>query len=306
MLQFDGDTIEAALAAAANVLGPNVQVAEARKVRKGGVGGFFTQERYEIDAFAGGDVGAGAPAAAMRAQAERPRSLDQAFDQLLADVEATEMPKSPTTDPTGLSQRARSAPAQTSPDQGWANSLNDFLAEDPSVVALKGRHFASPGEKPTFVAADARTETAHTPAAIAQAYVDEPVAPRADPTALVAPDAEARVRRARMAGGEPAWSAEALFAMGVPKVICDAVAAACAITDLEWMAALEAAIIAKTPPTARSNELLCTLGQGRKAAVAMLRAGVAGIPPGILYIDGNEVVATPTELALAVRGLLPR
>ena len=136
--------------------------------------------------------------------------------------------------------------------------------------------------------------------------VEEPVAPKTDPTTLVAPDADARVRRARLTGGEPAWSEEALFAMGVPKVICDAVAAACAVSDLEWMAALEGAIVAKTPPTARSNELLCTLGQGRKAAVAMLRAGVAGIPPGILYIDGNEVVATPTELALAVRSLLPR
>lgn len=290
-LQFDGDTIEAALAAAANVLGPNVQVAEARKVRKGGVGGFFAQERYEIDAFAG-DAPVNTPAAtpAMpRAAMPRAASIEDAFDQLLAEVEATEMPKSPAT------------------NTNWAASLEEFLAEeDPSKVQLKGRHFAAPGEKPSFVAADARTETAATPAAIAAAFVEEPVAPRTDPTALVAPDADARVRRARLSGGEPAWSADALFAMGVPKVICDQVAAACAITDLEWMAALEAAIIAKTPPTAKSNELLCTLGQGPKAAIAMLRAGVAGIPPGILYIDGNEVVATPTELALAVRALLPR
>jgi len=64
--------------------------------------------------------------------------------------------------------------------------------------------------------------TATTPSSIAAAYVDEPAAPKTDPTALVAPDADARVRRARLGGGEPAWSEEALFAMGVPKVICDA------------------------------------------------------------------------------------
>lgn len=284
-LQFDGDTIEAALAAAAKVLGPNVQVAEARKVRKGGVGGFFTQERFEIDAFEGD---AASPPPQERMATPRPRSLDQAFDQLLAEIEETEMPQAPAT------------------NTHWTNSLDSFLDEDASAAPLVGRHFAAPGEKPNAVAADARTVTATTPSSIAAAFVDEPVAPKTDPTALVAPDAEARVRRARMGGGEPAWSEEALFAMGVPKVICDAVANACAITDLEWMAALEAAIIAKTPPTAKSNELLCTLGQGRKAAIAMLRAGVAGIPPGILYIDGNEVVATPTELALAVRALLPR
>ncbi len=292
-LQFDGDTIEAALAAAAKVLGPNVQVAEARKVRKGGVGGFFTQERFEIDAFEGEvaepDFARNSTEGSVPMRAKsKPRSLDQAFDQLLAEIEETEMPQAPAT------------------NTHWTSSLDSFLDEDASAAPLVGRHFAAPGEKPNAVAADARTVTATTPSSIAAAFVDEPVAPKTDPTALVAPDADARVRRARMGGGEPAWSEEALFAMGVPKVICDAVANACAITDLEWMAALEAAIIAKTPPTAKSNELLCTLGQGRKAAIAMLRAGVAGIPPGILYIDGNEVVATPTELALAVRALLPR
>ena len=261
-----------------------MQVAEARKVRKGGVGGFFTQERFEIDAFAAEQA---ANAAAPKPVAPKPRTLDQAFDQLLAEIEETEIPQAPAT------------------NTHWTNSLDQFLDDDASAAPLVGRHFAPPGEKPNAVAADARTETAHTPTSIATAYVDEPVAPKTDPTTLVS-EGDARVRRARLGGGEPNWNADALFAMGVPKVICDAVAAACAVTDLEWMAALEAAIIAKTPPTAKSNELLCTLGQGRKAAIAMLRAGVAGIPPGILYIDGNEVVATPTELALAVRALLPR
>lgn len=286
MLQFDGDTIEAALAQAARVLGPNVQVAEARKVRKGGVGGFFTQERFEIDAFAA-EIAA-SPAEPVTPPAPRPRTLDQAFDQLLAEIEETEIPQAPET------------------NTHWANSLNQFLEDEAAAAPLVGRHFARPGETPNAVAADARPRPATTPAAVADAYVEEPVAPKADPTVLVTPEADARVRRARLGGGEPNWSDEALFAMGVPRVICDAVAAACAVTDLEWMAALEAAIIAHTPRTARSNELLCTLGQGHKAAIAMLRAGVAGIPPGILYIDGNEVVATPTELALAVRSLLPR
>ena len=82
--QFDGESIEAALAAAADTLGPNVQVAEARKVRKGGVLGFFAQERYEIEAFAA--EGHFTPAT------PRPRSLEQAFDTLLAEVEAAEAP----------------------------------------------------------------------------------------------------------------------------------------------------------------------------------------------------------------------
>lgn len=267
--QFDGKSIEAALAAAAGTLGPNVQVAEARKVRKGGVLGFFAHERYEVEAFTTEPAPAPAPAPAAAPAASppvaAPRTIEAAFDTLLAEVEAAEEVGIP----------------PLKPEPSWVNSLSEFLSEEATAALppLEGRHFAKP----------ANPDIQHTAA-----------------TTLISDGDEARIRRARVAGGEPEWSAEALFMLGVPKLICEHVEAANATTDLEWMNALEAAIEALTPPTARSTDLICSLGQGRVAAVAILRAAIAGIPPGILYIDGVEVVASPTELALAVRSCLPR
>lgn len=257
--QFDGKSIEAALAAAAGSLGPNVQVAEARKVRKGGVLGFFAQERYEVEAFAQPD--------------EKP-TIEAAFDALLEEVERAETPTAPV---------ASSVQPPLKPEASWVDSLSDFLSEElpkeGSLPPLQGRHFANP-----------------TPPAVKHTAA----------TTLINEGDEARVRRARTSGGEPEWSAENLFMLGVPKLICEHVETAGATTDLEWMNALEIAIEQLTPPTAKSNDLICSLGQGRNAAVAMLRAAIAGIPPGILYIDGVEVVASPTELALAIRSCLPR
>jgi hypothetical protein len=247
--QFEGATIEAALAEAARVLGPNVQVAEARKIRKGGVGGFFAQERYEVDAF----VAQGAT------RASKPRSMDDAFDSLLADAEGRE-----------LVEAARQ-PAAAPVDNAWAKSLNDFLAEDEAPAAAApaptGKHYAK--------------------------LAPEPVE-------------EARVKRARAAGGEPVWSTDNLLALGVPQKICDHIDTVWPTTDGEWTNALEQAIRKFSPHPARSTDIMCTLGQGRKSAIPILQASMIGIPPGIIYIDGVELVATPNELALAVRALLPR
>ena len=255
--QFEGATIEAALAEAARVLGPNVQVTEARKIRKGGVGGFFAQERFEVDAF----VTEGAT------RASKPRSMDEAFDSLLAEAEGRE-----------LVAQATATPARA--DNAWAQSLNDFLAED-----------KEPG--PERVAPEA-------PAA--------PVAPTGRHYAKLEPEvaAEPRVKRARVAGGEPVWSRANLLALGVPEKICAHMDNVMPLTDGEWMNALEHAIRKLSPAPARSTEIMCTLGQGRQSAIPMLQAAMIGIPPGIIYVDGVELVATATELALAVRALLPR
>jgi hypothetical protein len=273
--QFEGATIEAALAEAARVLGPNVQVAEARKVRKGGVGGFFAQERYEVDAF----IAEGATAAS------KPRSMDDAFDSLLAEAEGRELIEA--------ARPRAAAPA----DNAWAKSLNDFLSEDaPAATATV--------PTPELVAREALTERPTQP--VAQ---EAPApAPTGKHFAQLAPaaSAEARVKRARAAGGEPVWSTDNLLALGVPQKICDHIDTVWPTTDGEWMNALEQAIRKFSPSPARSTDIMCTLGQGRQSAIPILQASMIGIPPGIIYIDGVQHVATPTELALAVRALLPR
>lgn len=283
--QFDGSSIEAALSAAAQHLGPNVQVAEARKVRKGGVLGFFAQERFEVDAFA--QHGATA--------ASRPRSMDEALEALVDDVERGDVPPA-TRNPTGTKSVYKNSGMV---ENEWMSSLNDFLASEREKAlhigeAPRGRHFAQPGEMPTAVAE------------AAQPVVQQIVAPEVNVTTLINGDADSRLRRARLAGGEPSWSTEALRKMGIPEPICELLDRMWPTTDVEWLACLEDAIKRCVPAPARSTDMLCTLGQGRLAAVAILQAGVAGIAPGIIYIEGAELVATPAELAMCVRACLPR
>lgn len=45
---FDGDTLEAALARVTEACGPGARIAQAEKVRTGGIAGFFARERYEV------------------------------------------------------------------------------------------------------------------------------------------------------------------------------------------------------------------------------------------------------------------
>jgi len=46
--QFDGPTLESALAKVRNELGANARITGAEKVRQGGIGGFFSRERVEV------------------------------------------------------------------------------------------------------------------------------------------------------------------------------------------------------------------------------------------------------------------
>ena len=46
--QFDGPTLEAALAKVRKELGADARITGAEKVRQGGIGGFFSRERVEV------------------------------------------------------------------------------------------------------------------------------------------------------------------------------------------------------------------------------------------------------------------
>jgi hypothetical protein len=48
MQSFDGETLEAALARVTEECGPGARIAQAEKVRTGGIAGFFARERYEV------------------------------------------------------------------------------------------------------------------------------------------------------------------------------------------------------------------------------------------------------------------
>lgn len=336
--RFDGDSIEAALEAAASTLGPDVVVTEARRIRHGGVMGFFARERYVVEAEAPIAEPVAVPVTVVPQAAVLPTAVlppaampaappetnvDLAFQALVDDIERREAATAvlapppppaaiPTAMPAPVTQStlppldtigpppAEAAPRPVAPPPAVAQPLpvatpaGKHAAEDDADAWVAGLH--------RFVA----DEEAASPTTFEEIDEEADDIDEIDPLMAAETEPEPRMRRARVRGGDPAWNVRALRALGVPGAICKRLDGLSAGSDLEWTMALEQAIEAEIPPPARATDLVCVYGQGRESAVKMLAAGVAGLPPGIIVIDGREVVATPAELALAIRALLPR
>ena len=106
------------------------------------------------------------------------------------------------------------------------------------------------------------------------------------------------------ADGATAWSIDALADLGLAPLVLERVAAHDPRGDLEWVAALAAAIedlAAAIDPHGSNVELT---GHGRRAAVDLIGGLCRGMRVGHLVIDGVRVEATPVELALGVRACL--
>lgn len=99
------------------------------------------------------------------------------------------------------------------------------------------------------------------------------------------------------------WSLLALARAGVPAEILDRLPALDPDDDLGWLTALRDAIEDLVPPPARLGEGTSAVvdGIGVAGATQILRAGLAGITPGTLKMNGKKLRATAAELALAVR-----
>ena len=81
--RFEGSSLEAVLEEARAAAGPGVRIVEANRLRKGGIGGFFSKERFEVAVEMGE-----APAPTVDEPARvRPTGVD-AVDRVLADVAA--------------------------------------------------------------------------------------------------------------------------------------------------------------------------------------------------------------------------
>lgn len=99
------------------------------------------------------------------------------------------------------------------------------------------------------------------------------------------------------------WSLLALARAGVPSEILDRLPALDPDDDLGWLTALRDAIEDLVPAPARLGEGASAVvdGVGLAGATQILRAGLAGITPGTLKMNGKRLRATAAELALAVR-----
>lgn len=103
--------------------------------------------------------------------------------------------------------------------------------------------------------------------------------------------------------GGVGWSLLTLARAGVPSEILDRLPVLDPEDDLGWLTALRDAIEDLVPPPARLGEGASAVvdGVGVAGATQILRAGLAGVTPGTLKMNGKKLRATAAELALAVR-----
>lgn len=372
--RFAGASIEEALGAAAAALGSDLEVVDARRLRKGGVGGFFARETYEVVARRGADraphrpvdlpaaepmvdLREAAPPAPRRFRDEdlvpiastagtaathagpadtahdgaaARRRIDAVLASLIDEIDEREQP-GPRPEPVldirtaeiDLDFDATMAPGieDAADEPGDDDDIVDIevldvddlpmpdpTRRDPRLVSLSDDCFWADkvsaarrdvAELPPAPAAPT-AETSIVPGPIAETPIAHgPIAAAAPAASAAAPAPEAAP--AVPAGTE--WSRTALADAGVPRAILRRLPAEDPVTELGWMAALEAALAAVVPAPAEPGAApLVADAAGPDGVIALLRAVVEhGAVPGRLHLDGRAVPATATELTLALR-----
>ena len=308
--RFEGPSLESALSAAVSVLGPNLKVADARRVRRGGVGGFFSREQFEVIATPATPSTDGSEAAVQA-------SVD---DALLALVENVEDQAEAPSFEAALAAASRRDPVVVHDDGldlPLDGGLDLPLEPEPARPRAKRsrplRAATRPEPAPVIELEPEETDEVveEIVEEIAEAPAHLPVLAPLPSQQLVVP-AVAPVLPLRpgqpVYDTNPGWSRAALVALGVPAPILEQLRGKRLSGDSAWTAALADAIAAVVPPAAPPGpgSELCVSGHGAASAVKILQAGVNGFTPGLLHLDGREAAASPMELALAVRACLPR
>lgn len=98
------------------------------------------------------------------------------------------------------------------------------------------------------------------------------------------------------------WSRARLRELGVPAPILRRLPVEDPQDATGWLEALTKAINAEipAPASADADHPVVINGYGREGALAMMQAGVVGIAPGTLCVNGRTVLGSPAELAKVV------
>ena len=279
---FAGNSLEDAIDEARAYLGSGAQIRAARRVKQGLRG----RVRFEV-------LAAPAPASAMpqpeAPAAYQPTSLDMTgldastavdltLDQLLAVADEQES----------------AAQVGTGSTVAGAASPEDFTA----LVRAALQRVPLEAEAPAGAGPHPAPELLDAVAGLLPRE-EAPVPVPRPSLALEVLDEDDETEDPVNAG----WSLLALARAGVPSEILDRLPALDPEDDLGWLTALRDAIEDLVPPPARLGEGASAVvdGIGVAGATQILRAGLAGITPGTLKMNGKKLRATAAELALAVR-----
>ena len=277
---YSGRTVEIAVRNAMDELGDDAEILSARRVRRGGVGGFFASEHVEVSA----------------RRVARPRP-----------------PQPPAAPPVtiDLSDRAVERRAQTM-------AFEDHLQQ--MVLAVEHEEDApEPGsDGPWRSGPEARSTTMPrrlTDADLAPLPPAPPLPPPKPPAPIVAapvapvlePVLEDRpARRPRKTASQkrgPQWSITNLRRLGVAEEVLRRLVAPQPATDTAWTVALERAI-SDALPLGESRDRIAMHGYGAESAVTLLASALRGHRVDYIHLRERTAPASALELALAIRSCL--
>ena len=231
-LTIEADTPDEAMQEVTARLGPNARIESARRTTRGGIGGFFATERFEIQARA--------PRVDEIVEATSRKDAD-VLDEVLATVRSSELASAPIP-----------ASAVPVPEPDFATALRSALFGGESadeddeilqavrvgprtrVAELPAGAAASGGSGSTMVVE--RTVAAATPAP--SVAVDD--------SHLIAAGAPAwrigEIPSTRRGMGVPAWGVQSLVRLGIPSGIVEKTAGLDPRDDLGWINAIADAV----------------------------------------------------------------
>jgi hypothetical protein len=268
-------------------LGDDAEILSARRVRRGGVAGFFASEHVEVSA---------RKVARSAKRAAEPMTIDlsdraidrsaqaMAFEehlqQMVRAVEHEEAPIAPQPQSAMTAPVAPQAAPQIEPDvaQPMPRRLTD-------------------------------ADLAPLPPAPAPAPILEQPAPRPVERAIER-DFEPEERPARRGPRKPAshrrgpqWSVSNLRRLGVAEEVLRRLVAPQPPTDTAWTMALERAI-SDALPTGESRDRIAMHGYGAESAVTLLASALRGHRVDYIHLRERTAPASALELALAIRSCL--
>jgi hypothetical protein len=280
-------------------LGDDAEILSARRVRRGGVGGFFASEHVEVSARR---VARPRPVPAEqvtidlsdRAAAQRDADLGaqaMAFeDHLQQMVLAVEHEEAPAARDAGAPPRADSMRTESMPRRLTDADLAPLPPAPPA---------AAPAPRPAAV-----------PPVTYQPMTYEPMAPEPvalEPVVLEPVVDDRRPRRpprksAAMRRG-PQWSISNLRRLGVAEEVLRRIVTPQPATDAAWTMALERAI-SDALPTTESRDRIAMHGYGAESAVTLLASALRGHRVDYIHLRERTAPASALELALAIRSCL--
>lgn len=339
VMTFSGPTVEEALRSAAAALGTSdIDVVDARRLRRGGVGGFFARETYEVVVRLRSPLppAPGAPPPADPAGSRPPEvttgpdgspgrttvapggdaraRIDAVLARLAAQVDAAE---SAANCPTGGADPLDvPTPGGVRADGGRPGSR-----PGPGAHVVDLREPGGAAAEATVRVPDAHGHPAppHSPPAggdgtglrLVSLNDDRFWADKVADARALLHDAPGPRRRRRVGPAEPAWSRDALIALGIPREVLGRLPVEDPESDLQWTAAMERALRAVLPEPVDGDDLDPGLGaavvdaHGVRGIGPLVAACMAGALPGRIHLpDGRTRPATATELTLAVRASL--